>query len=200
MISGPRVDIYVGQDKKHYPLPKLLLCYYSPYFDRCFNGNFKEGESQKLELPEDEVADFELLIEHLLTGSISMETIKATTKSWNLERCIGFLSYTDKYLLGEVASNVIMDSTKSFLANRSQALKSSQIEVVFRALPAQHPLRVMMVRAAISKGLEPHRYPELELEGFAAEVLEQQREMGQTWSWFDPAQSEHRKNVHCRNH
>lgn len=38
MISGPKVDIYVGPTKKHYSLPKLLLCHYSTYFDRCFNG------------------------------------------------------------------------------------------------------------------------------------------------------------------
>jgi hypothetical protein len=68
MISGPKVDVYVGPTKKHYSLPKLLLCHYSDFFDCCFNGNFAEAQSQKLELPEDLVEEFEILLEYMLSG------------------------------------------------------------------------------------------------------------------------------------
>lgn len=77
MISGPKVDIYVGAQKKHYNLPKLLLCHYSDFFDVCFNGNFAEAQSQKLELPDDQVEEFELLLEYMLRGG-SMKGIKFT--------------------------------------------------------------------------------------------------------------------------
>ncbi|KAL2074346.1 hypothetical protein VTL71DRAFT_8124 [Oculimacula yallundae] len=70
MIIGPKVDIYVGESIKHYRLPKLLLYYYSPYFDRCFNGGFKEGTEQKLELPDDKIEDFEVIIEYMLRSTI----------------------------------------------------------------------------------------------------------------------------------
>ncbi len=65
---GPRVDIYVGPEIKHYSVLKNLLCYYSSYFDRCFNGGFKEAKEQKLALPEDSVEDFEILLHYVLTG------------------------------------------------------------------------------------------------------------------------------------
>jgi len=45
MLSGPRVDIYVGEKKKHYRLPKLMLCHYWPFFDKCFNVHFQEGQT-----------------------------------------------------------------------------------------------------------------------------------------------------------
>jgi hypothetical protein len=69
MISGPKVDLYVGEEKKHYNLPKPLLCHYSDYFDACFNGNFSEAQSQKLELPDDKVQEFEILLEYMLRGT-----------------------------------------------------------------------------------------------------------------------------------
>jgi hypothetical protein len=77
MISGPKVDIYVGEKKKHYRPPKLLLCHYSDFFDCCFNGNFAEALSQKLELPEDLVEEFEILLEYMLRGSC-LKAIKFT--------------------------------------------------------------------------------------------------------------------------
>ena len=77
MISGPKVDVYVGPNKKHYNLPKLLLCHYSDFFDVCFSGNFAEGQSQKLELPDDQVEEFEILLEYMLRGS-SMKSINFT--------------------------------------------------------------------------------------------------------------------------
>lgn len=77
MISGPKVDIYMGLQKMHYNLPKLLLCHYSDFFECCFNGNFAEAQSQKLELPDDQVEEFEFLLEYMLRGS-SMKGIKFT--------------------------------------------------------------------------------------------------------------------------
>jgi hypothetical protein len=69
MISGPKVDLYVGPNRKYYNLPKLLLCHYSDFFESCFNGGFVETLSQKLELPEDKVEDFEILLEFMLRGT-----------------------------------------------------------------------------------------------------------------------------------
>ncbi|KAF7879768.1 uncharacterized protein EAF02_007938 [Botrytis sinoallii] len=46
MVVGPKVNIVVGPEKKSFELPKDLLAYYSPVFDRSFNGNFIEGQTQ----------------------------------------------------------------------------------------------------------------------------------------------------------
>jgi len=69
MISGPKVEVFVGAHSKRYNLPKLLLCHYSDFFDICFNGSFGETLTQSLSLPEDKVEDFEILLEFMLRGT-----------------------------------------------------------------------------------------------------------------------------------
>jgi len=68
-MRGPLVDVYVGPEKKRYPLPKPLLIHHSKFFEKCFNGQFKEGQTQKLGLPEDKVFHFETLVEHMSRGN-----------------------------------------------------------------------------------------------------------------------------------
>lgn len=54
-MASSKVDIFVGSEMKQYSVPVDILCYYLPYFDRCFYGSFKEADEQKLTLPEDSV-------------------------------------------------------------------------------------------------------------------------------------------------
>lgn len=88
MISGPRVDVYVGPNKKQYNVPKLLLWHYSDFFDRCFNGKFAEAQSQKVDLPEDNVEDFEILLEFMLRGtspgSLKVTEVSALNRSFSM--------------------------------------------------------------------------------------------------------------------
>lgn len=56
------VDILVGPDKKLFRVHKSFLCRRIPYFDKMFNGAFKEAGGVA-ELPEDDPAAFDLLME-----------------------------------------------------------------------------------------------------------------------------------------
>jgi hypothetical protein len=111
MLSGPRVDIYVGKENKHYLLPKLLLCHYSPFFDKCFNGLFKEGQTQKLELPDDKVEFFELLVEYMLHEKVQDSTMFSKDRTFedDKDHCIEFIAYAEKYGVGE-ACIVVKDA------------------------------------------------------------------------------------------
>ena len=59
-LSGPQVTVTVGGKK--FDLPKLLLCDYSKYFDKAFNGNFQEGEKQAVELDNVSIDAFDMVI------------------------------------------------------------------------------------------------------------------------------------------
>jgi hypothetical protein len=76
-FTGPKVDIYVGVNSKHFNLPKDILCYYSSYFERCFNGRFEEGEEQKLTLPEDKLDYFQILLDYMFLGSSTIPKLKS---------------------------------------------------------------------------------------------------------------------------
>ncbi len=69
-MNEPKVDVYVGPDHEHFQLPKGVLCRHSPYFNKAFNGEFKEGKQQSLELVDEDSGAFRLLVQWLLTGDI----------------------------------------------------------------------------------------------------------------------------------
>jgi hypothetical protein len=67
-------------------LPKDILCHYSRYFDRCFNGNFEESKEQKLNLPEDKPEWFELLLDSMFPAAKANSNSNVMTDlSWILE-------------------------------------------------------------------------------------------------------------------
>jgi len=158
-MAGPKVDVYVGAQKKQYSLPKLLLCHYSPCFNRCFNGKFIEAQTQELKLPEDKVDDFEVLLEYMLRGQISevFEVKKNQSASVAVQRCVNFLEYADKYELGDAACTEIYEPLKKALSTKiietlpsgskkisnavSEDAIEDAIETVYRVAPENSPLR-----------------------------------------------------------
>ena len=180
MLAGPRVDVYVGPRKKHYLLPKLLLCYYSPFFlifEKCFNGPFKEGQTQKLELPEDRVEFFEIMIEFMLHGKVENvgsihEFNLNSTATEDKNEFIEFIKYNDKYGLGEISEAAEQEFSELLV----DKVDVSDIEVVFGALPAGSPLRTMLVHEIfVSNTFEDtqkFRSQEHSIPGYAAEVLD----------------------------
>jgi hypothetical protein len=55
MIRDPQpiVEVHVISPFGHtktYRVHKNFICYYSPFFDAAFNGNFTEGDTQSMKL------------------------------------------------------------------------------------------------------------------------------------------------------
>lgn len=199
-MSGPKVDIYVGQDRKHYSVPKDLLCYYSPYFDSCFNGDFKEAKEQKLELLDDDVEGFEFLLEYILHAAFEEIEIPETEgNKQRVERCLKFLEYTDKYSMRE-AHHVIAEPLRraldlAFPPIRTdkrrikpvdvelvwRRIKPIDVELVYRASPVGSRVRKIIINDIFKyqghKGYE-FREQETEIPGFAVDVLNEIRSRG----------------------
>ncbi|KAF4629529.1 hypothetical protein G7Y89_g8618 [Cudoniella acicularis] len=56
------VDLYVGEEERHFRIQKKLLCNKIPYFDKMFNGGFKVASENIAQFPEDHADDFDLLL------------------------------------------------------------------------------------------------------------------------------------------
>ncbi|KAF7931562.1 uncharacterized protein EAE98_004298 [Botrytis deweyae] len=56
------VDIYVGEEKILFRVYKDILCHEVKFFDRMFNGNFKEAKENTAILPEDDPEVFDMLM------------------------------------------------------------------------------------------------------------------------------------------
>ncbi|KAF7886919.1 uncharacterized protein EAF02_003566 [Botrytis sinoallii] len=56
------VDIYVGEEKILFRVYKDILCNEVKFFDRMFDGNFKEAKENTAILPEDDLEVFDMLM------------------------------------------------------------------------------------------------------------------------------------------
>jgi hypothetical protein len=62
-----------GDTTEIIPIHKSFICYYSPYFNREFNGYFAEGKTQRVELEDAPPAAFNLFVKWLYTQEIAEE-------------------------------------------------------------------------------------------------------------------------------
>ncbi len=62
-MGSEMVDIYVGPEEEPFRVHKQKLCRRIPYFDKMFNGQFKEASENVGRLPEDDPAAFDVLME-----------------------------------------------------------------------------------------------------------------------------------------
>ena len=195
-MSGSRVDIYVGKDKKHYRLPKDLLCYYSAYFDRCFNGDFKEAKEGKLELLEDDTEDFDILLEYMLRGSLPLDNIKPRGEAAELNdlgrRYMELVEYADKYDMHHGIGELLYEPLRERLVHQNRILPKD-VELVFRVLNKGHKMRKLITQAALSQQ-GPHgrmfQKQEEDIPDFAQEKLVQVRSSKRHRTgkcrWYDP--------------
>ncbi|RFU31004.1 hypothetical protein B7463_g5323, partial [Scytalidium lignicola] len=199
LISGPQVELYIGPNKHHYALPKRLLCHYSTYFDSCFNNGFIESQTQSIELRDDKVEHFEMLMEFWLKGSMDDWFKAHPTKKKPVAQCIEFLAFADKYGFDVVEAmeapltNAIGKSDPSRpnkKINHAEEIRGCDIELVYRMTSVGSPLRRLIVEAVLSaRGIRNSRifhHQEIEVHGFAADMLDLIREQVNTIKWTDP--------------
>jgi len=186
------VDIYVGPSKKRFQLYKAKLCTRIPYFDKMFNGNFKEA-SVNVAYLDDDPASFDLLADwaNHPTTSKSPRWIRELTTvkhkegnevaSWDP---VGFYSLAGKYCLPEL-QDMIMDALIQYHKEQN---KLPSVDFVFRAYmhtSAGSPLARYCVESifyVIEEAAEDDRWPTeevahlfQELPTFASEYISLQR-------------------------
>lgn len=158
-----------------------MLCYYSTYFDRCFNGGFKEAKEQKLILPEDRPEDFQLLLDYIFINGEGPLEPKGDPKQ-QMKYCMEFVEYAGKYdLIGAI--QVVLGALKRLLEACFRGIKvdmllqPQHIGTVFRVLPEGHELRGLVAVISLKFGLVDGLYEPQEktVDGFAAEMLNQLR-------------------------
>ncbi|KAF5871314.1 uncharacterized protein Bfra_007830 [Botrytis fragariae] len=205
MVVSSKVKIFVGPEKKSFEVPKDLLSYYSPVFDRSFNGNFMEGQTQIIELPEDTVEDFEVLVEYIFHHSVGDKLSISKNGRNAAERCISFLKYADLYDLGDISTLIYYELRSALIEGGPSAFKSSFIEVVFSLTKDGNCLRALMADAALSfQGEHLGRFPnsvkigfekqEAEVEGFGLAIYRQLKKAGVVCVYESPFDSRNYKD------
>ncbi|PQE06578.1 BTB POZ-like protein [Rutstroemia sp. NJR-2017a BVV2] len=172
LFQGPTVDILVGAEKKKFTLAKALLCHRSAYFERAFNGPFKEGIEQVLELPETSVDTFQLIVQFLYTGRFVLPGRNAPRPTHaHSNAYLRFFKACDQFDLH--CSKEIMDAFRHEIRENSDkrfwpSYANLQIAMEF---PSNHTARKLMVGACVV----PHATSLAEWTGWVAyeeQVLE----------------------------
>jgi hypothetical protein len=108
----------------------------------------KKEKSKKLELPEDKVEDFEVLLGYMLRGTIT-ESLTVTEKGGlGIRRC---MEYAAKYDMDK-ACTAVYEPLREILENKAspQQITLKDIEVVFRVAPKSSPIRSLIARGALA--------------------------------------------------
>ena len=140
-----------------------------------------EATHQKLILKEDAIADFELLLDYILTGSIAAHFDQPESDEAALNKCMTFIEYADKYDVADVGLAVYDALMKILHGNGSVVLKPTHIEIVYAAFPKGHRLRTLIASTAMNAifGNERlYKQQVQDVDGFAAEVILQAQAPG----------------------
>ncbi|KAH7364290.1 hypothetical protein BKA65DRAFT_134120 [Rhexocercosporidium sp. MPI-PUGE-AT-0058] len=99
LFESQRVAVLVSPKEVLFSIPKDLLCANSTFFDRAFNGKFKESVELTMHLPEDTVLAFQMLLQWVYTGNIIIDTNGGATEKIGIY--LDFFKLADKIdLLG----------------------------------------------------------------------------------------------------
>ncbi|CAG8951286.1 hypothetical protein HYFRA_00008035 [Hymenoscyphus fraxineus] len=176
--DSPRVIVEV--EGSNFTLPKDLLCDFSPFFDRAFNGAFKEAIEGKVTLEETNKTSFEHVIHWMHMGSIAVpDPAVHDEKTFNevVKEYIGFFVLADR--LGIPGPfTVDMQSLTSTLRRGGYTVSKENMRQGTN-LPKNHPVRQLLADSCIgeyvyslTEGLGFRLEEELEeLDGFGYDIL-----------------------------
>jgi len=151
------VDIYVGPSKVLFRLHKNKLCFRIQYFDKMFNGSFKEASSNTAYLPEDDPASFDLLADwaNHPTASKTPRKIRdlvavkdadgEDVASWDP---VGFYILAEKYCLPEL-QDMIMDATIKYHKKMNELPSVDFVIRAYESMGAGPPLVTYCVMAMV---------------------------------------------------
>jgi hypothetical protein len=138
------MTIEVGADTKKeiFQVHKDLLCQKAPFFDKMFNGEFREGQIQTAQLPEDDPMIFKIFLAWVYQGALGVDDYLQTDNDSSHSEVFTF---AEKYCITDLADTVI-DSYCTFLADRGVLPNLKYMEKVCKLVYADSKLNLFFTR------------------------------------------------------
>ena len=158
-----------------FTLPKGLLCYQSTFFDKPFNGKFKEAKEQKLTLTDCSSETFQFVVQWIFSTQVVLPTHHRTNSLPNsnaegISKLLAFLKVADEInLLGPF--DQVIETMRSTLKLSRASLQSSHITTAFE-IPSAHNARKLFIQACIKDySIELHQKSTLKASPFRFQNL-----------------------------
>lgn len=157
LLSGPMIDIYVGESKRHWALHRNLLCHHSEALENELLGD-ANGNTRKdrLDLPEYDPAGFELLVKWLYQGSLDdvSDMADENQKYDYAVTCHKLYLLCERFDMTQL-KNVAMDQYRKGLNEAELVPDAEEIDDIYRKSPKGSPFRLLMTRIAARQIMDP---------------------------------------------
>ncbi|KAF2622302.1 hypothetical protein BU25DRAFT_214521 [Macroventuria anomochaeta] len=156
LLSGPMIDIYVGEARRRWTLHRNLLCHHSEQLEAELKGTGSHDRKDALELPEHDPVGFELLVKWLYQGKLDnvSDLPDATQKYEYAVSCHALYLLCDRFDLPQL-KNVAMDQFRKGLNEAELVPDAEEIDDIYRKSPHGSPFRRLMVKIAARQIMDP---------------------------------------------
>jgi hypothetical protein len=164
LLSGPMVNIYVGEAKRHWSLHKNLLAYHSEYLqaelqqspDSSPKKDSGASDGLRLDLPDDDPAGFELLVKWLYQGKLDdVSSIEDDQEKYEYAvACQKLHVLCDRFELPKL-KNIAMDQYRKGLSQAGLVPDAEELNAIYKQSPETSPFRRLMVKIAARQIMDP---------------------------------------------
>ncbi|KAF2014144.1 hypothetical protein BU24DRAFT_423177 [Aaosphaeria arxii CBS 175.79] len=158
LLSGPMIDIYVGESKRHWALHRNLLCHHSETLEAELQSSGKK-QKDKLELPDHDPAGFELLVKWLYQGRLDdvSDLIDANQKYEYAVSCHKLYLLCERFDMPQL-KNVAIDQYRKGLNEAELVPDAEEINEIYRKSPSGSPFRTLMTKIAARQIMDPESH------------------------------------------
>lgn len=158
LLSGPMIDVYVGEARRRWTLHRNLLCHHSEQLEAELEGTGPGDRDRKdaLELPDHDPAGFELLVKWLYQGRLDdvSDLADAGQKYEHAVRCHALYLLCDRFDMPQL-KNVAMDQFRKGLNEAELVPDPHEMDDMYRRSPAASPFRRLLVKIAARQIMDP---------------------------------------------
>ncbi|KAI4744855.1 hypothetical protein E4T44_15115 [Aureobasidium sp. EXF-8845] len=157
LLSGPTIDFYVGEERRHWSLHRNLLCHHSPYFESEFlaDETSKPSRRSEVELPDQDPVGFELLVKWLYQGTLDDTSDMTDEKKYDYSvACHKLYLLCNKFDM-PVLRNESIDRYRQGLLEAQLVPDAEEINEIYRSSPVGSPFRKLMAQIAARQIMDP---------------------------------------------
>ena len=148
------MDIFVGKERRHWPLHYNLLCHHSDYFEtHCVNDG--KNQARHLELLKDDPKAFELLVKWLYQGKLDDVGDMALEKKWEYaDTCQKLYVLCDRINLPELKNHAI-DQFRKGCFGAGLVPGPEEMKPIYEHNHPSSPFRKLISRIAARQIMDP---------------------------------------------
>ena len=148
------MDVYVGEEKRHWALHHNLLCYHSDYFENHFNPDGK-NRNRRLDLPDDDPRAFELLVKWLYQGKLDDVSEMPLEKKWDYaDTCQKLYVLCNRINLPRLRNHAI-DQFRKGCSEAGLVPGPEEMKPIYDHTPPSSPFRKLVSRIAARQIMDP---------------------------------------------